>query len=111
MTDRSIHDVVHIKGHIKVDTRFWNGIDRPEYIDVALMKPWEARRIAQKLLEAADEADKFIAVEKKAALTEKKATLKRLQREVTDLEKEIESAATALNTPGDSVYIVGDKHA
>jgi hypothetical protein len=42
---------------VQFTTRSWDGIDRPDYVDVEAMTPVRARRFAANILQCADEAE------------------------------------------------------
>jgi len=67
----STYYAARFKDKIQLMKRTWDGIDRPEYEEIARMNPDDARYLAQQLFKAAEEIDGKSKKDRTAAIIER----------------------------------------
>lgn len=87
----SISEIGHRNGHVYVNVRQWDGIDRPDVFQVSDITPEQAFSLASRLETAGAQARAFRDQKAKDELADKRKRLESLKGEVAALEAEVGS--------------------
>ncbi len=81
------------KGRIHIWWREWDGIDRPDHVRShgEGLHPNEARRLAEQLQRAAEEADKWIELKNSETMKKLRDQKKNIEGEIALLEKSVKN--------------------